>query len=497
MLLIFFLVSFDYNVLRTLKDSIVITAKSSGAEVIPFIKVWVMLPGSILMAYLFTFFSNRFTREGVFYVMISIFLAYFAFFIFVAYPLREQLHLHHLADTLELIFPAGLRGLIAMIRYWSFTTFYVMSELWSNIILSLLFWGFANHVTRVHEAKRFYGLFGIGANFSGIVAGQVSVSCCQIKYTSWIPYGTTGWEQSMFLLVNLVILAGIMTLLIFRWFNRYVLTQERYAPEFQKSQKEDRPKSRMSMMENFSFLIKSPYLLSVAIIVLSYNMIINLVEVLWKHEVHTLYPNPADYTLYMNNVMIAIGIVATLASLFITGNAVRKCGWTFTAFLTPFILFVTSIGFFGFFFMKSFPTPITILGMTPLAITVFFGTIQNCLSRGAKYTVFDATREMALVPLDPEIKIKGKAAIDGVCSRLGKSGGSVVHQVLLVLFGSLTASAPFVAGFLLTVIGIWMSSVLTLGKQFSVLTNESDQEPPKLQPQAVANRMESIASTTG
>ena len=39
MLLIFFLVSFDYNVLRILKDTLVVTAKSSGAEVIPFIKV--------------------------------------------------------------------------------------------------------------------------------------------------------------------------------------------------------------------------------------------------------------------------------------------------------------------------------------------------------------------------------------------------------------------------------------------------------------------------
>ena len=44
MLLIFFFISFDYNVLRTLKDSLLITAKSSGAEVIPFVKVWAMFP---------------------------------------------------------------------------------------------------------------------------------------------------------------------------------------------------------------------------------------------------------------------------------------------------------------------------------------------------------------------------------------------------------------------------------------------------------------------
>src|SRR4029079_4709201 len=67
MLLIFFLISFDYNVLRNLKDTLVVTAKSSGAEVIPFIKVWVMFPGAILFTYIFTRLSNRMQKETVFY----------------------------------------------------------------------------------------------------------------------------------------------------------------------------------------------------------------------------------------------------------------------------------------------------------------------------------------------------------------------------------------------------------------------------------------------
>src|SRR5258708_2640488 len=71
MLLIFFLISFDYNVLRTMKDALVVTAKSSGAEVIPFIKVWVMFPGSVLLTYLFTRLSNRFSREVVIYSILT------------------------------------------------------------------------------------------------------------------------------------------------------------------------------------------------------------------------------------------------------------------------------------------------------------------------------------------------------------------------------------------------------------------------------------------
>lgn len=59
---------------------------------------------------------------------------------------------------------------------------------------------------------------------------------------------------------------------------------------------------------------------------------------------------------------------------------------------------------------------------------------------------------MAFVPLTPQDQLKGKPIIDGVCSRLGKSGGSVVHQALLLMFSTITASAPYVAGFLFSII---------------------------------------------
>jgi ATP/ADP translocase len=92
------------------------------------------------------------------------------------------------------------------------------------------------------------------------------------------------------------------------------------------------------------------------------------------------------------------------------------------------------------------------------------------MSRAAKYTVFDATKEIAFVPLSPEMQINGKASIDGICSRMGKSGGSMIYQGLLLSFGTLSASAPYVALFLFTVLIIWIIAVKTLGDQFQTLT---------------------------
>ena len=454
-----------------MKDTLVVTAKSSGAEVIPFIKVWVMFPGAVLMTLLFTRLTNELTRERVFYVMMSIFLVYFFLFAFFLYPNRELFHPNAFADHLQEVLPQGFKGLIAMMRNWTFTVFYVMSELWGNIILFVLFWGFANQVTKFHEAKRFYGIFGFGANLSGIVAGQVSVMLSKKAYNPNFPIGTNAWEQSMLSLISLVLIAGILTIIVFRYLNKQVLNEEiDPSAKFQLKKKK-----KMSLRENFAFLLNSKYLIYITVIVVAYNIVINLVEVVWKSQLRELYPSPNDYNLYINQVSTIIGIVATLAALFVSGNSLRKFGWTFTAMLTPLTMLGTSLLFFGLFFLKDNLGEFSwaFFGMSPLALVVLAGSVQNIFCRGAKYTVFDATKEMAFVPLSDEYKIKGKAAIDGVCNRLGKSGGSMIHQSLLLYFVTFSASAPFVAAILLVIISCWAVAVRLLGIEFNMLTSEN------------------------
>ena len=76
------------------------------------------------------------------------------------------------------------------------------------------------------------------------------------------------------------------------------------------------------------------------------------------------------------------------------------------------------------------------LGLSGLAAIVFTGGLQNCLSRASKYTVFDATKN-GFIPMDQDTRIKTKAAIDGVGSRLGKSGSSILYQAILLGFSTL------------------------------------------------------------
>ncbi len=109
-------------------------------------------------------------------------------------------------------------------------------------------------------------------------------------------------------------------------------------------------------------------------------------------------------------------------------------------------------------------------------LAVVFGTAQNVMSKSAKYSLFDPTKEMAYIPLDQESKVKGKAAIDVVGARLGKSGGSLVQQGLIIACGSLGAITPYVAGILFLIIFAWLYSANSLSSKFQKLNAEKEEQ---------------------
>ncbi|MBN9378679.1 MAG: NTP/NDP exchange transporter [Chlamydiales bacterium] len=483
MLFMLFLICFNYTVLRNMKDAVVITA--AGAEILPFIKVWALLPMAVVITLVFTKLSNVFSQERVFYIMISVFLGFYALFAYVLYPARDIFELNTSADYLQSVLPAGFKGMIAMYRHWLLTAFYVVSELWSTAIMSVLFWGFANEVTRIHEARRFYGTFGIASNFAAIAAGQSGIYFSQQIEGADIALMSSTWEHSVMMLTTVVIVSGLITMGLFRWINLNVLTDPSF-DDLHLTKREIKKKGRLSLRESFSYLSNSKYLLCIATLVVAYNLVINLVEVVWKDQLRHLYPSPGDYNTYINNLTSIQGVVATISALFMA-KIIGRFGWTRTALITPITMLITSFGFFCFMFFQNnlSDSVVALTGTTPLAIAVFFGSAQNCLSKAAKYSFFDTTKEMAFIPLDHESKLKGKAAIDGVGSRLGKSGGSLIHQGLLMFLGSLSTCAPFVAAILFAVIAFWFVACRSLGPQFNQIIENAEQQPSPASPTQV------------
>ncbi|CUI15907.1 ADP,ATP carrier protein 1 [Candidatus Protochlamydia naegleriophila] len=473
MFFMFFCISFNYTILRDTKDSLIVTA--AGAEAIPFLKSFGVVPAAILFMIVYAKLSNMLSRENLFYVTLLPFIIFFGLFAFVMYPAREALMPQASAEALRAYLPGGWSGLAAAYENWMYSIFYILAELWGSVVLSLLFWGFANQITRVTEAKRFYSLFGLGANLALLVSGPAIVYVSDIR--KHLPANVDAWQISLNYLMGMVVIAGIAILAIYWWINRNVLTDPRFYDANQTTTK--KKKAKMSLGDSFKFLFTSKYILCLAILVIAYGISINLVEITWKNQVKLQYPNPNDYSTFMGWFSTMTGAVTILMMLFVGGNVIRRKGWGFAALITPVVLLVTGIGFFSFvIFRDSLLGYIAAIGSTPLFLAVMFGAAQNIMSKSAKYSLFDPTKEMAYIPLDEDSKVKGKAAVDVVGARLGKSGGSIIQMTLLA-FGTLATITPYIGAILMVIIAIWIVAARSLSKQFAKLTAEQNQPTDK------------------
>ena len=470
----FFLISFNYTILRDTKDTLIVTAPGSGAETTTFLKVWGVLPFAALFMIIYAKLSNKLSKPALFYATITPFIAFFALFATVLYPLREVLHPHALADSLQAALPSGFMGLIAIMRNWTFALFYVMSELWGSVALSLLFWGFANDIMKVTEAKRFYTVLMVGANLALMVSGPIIYFSSKIR--DKVPEGVDPWGVTLNCLMALVVVAGFAIMGIYRWINKNVLTDPRfYKQEEQAKAKKSKPK--MSMKESFLFLIRSKYIGCLALLVMAYGLCINIVEVTWKGQLKLQYPHSNDYSAFMGQFSFWTGVFTIFMTLFVGGNIIRRLGWGFAAKVTPVVLLITGAAFFTFvIFRDNLAGAIAMLGTTPLFLAVLIGMVQNIMSKSTKYSLFDPTKEMAYIPLDQESKVKGKAAIDVVGARLGKSGGALLQQGLILSFGSLAAVTPILAAILGAIAVVWIVAAHSLNKQFTALTTEKKEE---------------------
>lgn len=474
MFLLFFFINFNYTILRDTKDTLIVSA--TGAETIPFLKFWGVIPGAIAFMIIFTKLSNVIKREKLFTGLMAVFGAFFGLYAILLYPNKEALEPTALTNWLGSVLPQGLSGLIGMIKYWPSSLFYIMAELWGSAALSLLFWGFANQICKVSESKRFYALFGIGANLAMYPAGYLIKKFAGIK--AHLPADVDAWGVTLKYTMSAVVVACVAAIVIYNWINKSVLTDPRfYDPTEVKGKKKSKPK--MSMKESMLYLIRSPYLGCIAILVMAYGMSINLVEVTWKSQLKLQYPDANDYQYFMGTFSQITATLTIFMMLFVGGNVIRKFGWGTAALFTPVVLAITGVGFFGFvLFRDQLSGVISMLGTTPLMLAVLFGMAQNVMSKSSKYSMFDPTKEMAYIPLDPEVKLKGKAAIDVVAARLGKSGGSMAQMGLLALFNatSIVTVAPYIGVLLLVIIAAWIVAAKSLNRQFTVLNAQKEEE---------------------
>ena len=475
MVLMIFFFLFNYTIMRDTKDTLIVTA--AGAEVIPFLKLWGTLPVSILFVLVYSKLSNSLKPDTLFYTMVTPFLVFFVAFGYVIYPNLELFRPDAFANGMQqgvinnlpsAMHPTLLK-LVEVIRVWPYAIFYIAAELWGSMGISLLFWQFANQTTRTFEARRFYSSYAQLGNLALIASGVTIVFLSDIRNS--VPEGVDAWGVTLKYLSLSVGIGCLVIMGTYRWIQTNVLTDPRfYDPKDVKGSK--KKGSKLGLKDSFLYLVRSPYLACICLMVIGYGMSINLIEVVWKSQLKIQFPNENDYSTFMGKFSASTGVV-TFITFTIGSNVIRRLGWKVASLLTPLMILITGGLFFVFVVFKDFVEAAEILPFTVLWGAVMLGAIQNVMSKATKYALFDPTKEMSYIPLDAESKTKGKAAIDVVGARLGKSGGGLILQFIL-MFGAIMDVVPILFIFVSLIVFIWIKAALTLSGLYQQKLDEEE-----------------------
>jgi AAA family ATP:ADP antiporter len=478
MVLMIFFFLFNYTIMRDTKDTLVVTA--AGAEVIPFLKLWGTLPVSILFVLIYSKLSNVLKPATLFYTMVTPFLIFFMAFGYLIYPNLEFFKPDGLADSMQLFVIGSLPNamhptllkLVEVIRVWPYAIFYIAAELWGSMGISLLFWQFANQTTRTFEARRFYSSYAQLGNLALIASGVTIVFLSDIRAS--VPVGVDAWGVTLKWLSLSVGIGCIIIMLTYYWICNNVLTDPRFydVNEMKGSSGKKKKKSKLGLKESFMFLVRSPYLGCICLMVIGYGMSINLIEVVWKSQLKLQFPNENDYSTFMGKFSATTGVV-TFVTFTIGSNVIRRLGWKTAALLTPLMILITGGLFFTFVVFKSKLD--NVLPFSVLWGAVILGAAQNVMSKATKYALFDPTKEMSYIPLDQEAKIKGKAAIDVVGARLGKSGGGLILQLIL-MFGAIMDVVPILFIFVSIIVFAWIKAATHLSGLYMQKLKEEEKE---------------------
>lgn len=140
MSIMMFLFIYLYTTVRDTKDTLVVS--QCGAEAIPFLKMYGVMPAAFLFIIGYSKLSSMLSKQMLFYAALIPFFIFYTLFAFVFFPNREFIHFasSSLSESSEGALSNIMTSAMNLIRYWSYSLYFIVSELWASAGVPLLFW---------------------------------------------------------------------------------------------------------------------------------------------------------------------------------------------------------------------------------------------------------------------------------------------------------------------------------------------------------------------
>lgn len=310
--------------------------------------------------------------------------------------------------------------------------FYLFGDFF-NTVMVVLFWAFLNDIVSSEEAKRIYGICGLG----GVLGGW---------FGSVIVAGFVEKAGKPPLLMACVGGAGLIMLIAYA-VSRIVKKEESTAGIVEPPPVKTEPelKKTRAALEGAKLVFASRYLLAIVAIVGCYEIVSTIMDFQWTRTVEMAIQEGIVSGAYFGSVYMVTNSVAVLVQLFLTSLVMRKFGVGVGLLFLPVAAFCGSTAFILF--------PVLMVG--------------NALSvsdNGLNYSINQSSKEALYVPTAPEVKYRAKAFIDMFVMRFAKAFAVIINLVMYNAIG--TGGARWLSLVTLAILAFWISQVRYAGREF-------------------------------
>ena len=458
----------NFGLLRSLKDSLIIP--TLGAEVISFLKLWFVMPCAVLVTIAYMKLSNSMNIKYIYYTFILLFSIVFLVFGYVLYPNQNLFHPDEESINLYIENYNNFKWIIKLLGKWGYVLIYIFSDLWSSVVINLIFWQFVNNTTDKDVAKRFYPTLGMIGNLGSVFAGLLLIFFTSDAFLDddfvlsfFSPKNRCTSETFIKITLSTVVVINFFSVLLFNFVYKKLQAVD------SENKKILNQKTKLSISESIKLIFSSKYILNICVMVICYSFAINILEGPWKNSIKIIYPKLKDYAGFMGKFNVFLGF-ASIFFVFLGNFIFQFLNWSYAIFFSPILIGISGLLFFIFI---SFGPDLYFVNYVFIAAII--GSIQNIISKSSKYTIFDSSKEMAYLPLSSELRSKGKATVEILGSKLGKSMGALTQSMIFLFFpdiGFESISKNLMYVFVLVLL-IWIIVVYKINFEYKELSKQA------------------------
>ena len=357
--------------------------------------------------------------------------AFVAVVVFTA--LVRRLQRHQLVVLICAVFLAGFFAFALLVRsptapvVWSF---YVFGDLF-NTVLVAVFWAFMNDLTDGNQAKRLYGLVGLGGVLGGLVGATV------------VQQSVVGVGRSPLLFGCMIPIAAIAGIAVH--VHRNVQEAAEVTPA---------AGSKANIVsEGARLVFGSRYLLGIATLILLYEMVSNIVDFQLSAVVQRTILGAREKDQFFASIGQLSGLASIGVQLLATSLVMRRLGMSAALLVLPIAL---AGGATGFLFV---PT---------IALAAWMSVSDNALN----YSINQSSKEALYVPTSRDEKYKAKAFIDMFVQRSAKVMAVALNLVVSAAVGM--ANVAWLSLASLSLLLLWIPTAWYLGRRFEHRVDERE-----------------------